>query len=153
MVRTAGRVSDLASGCRLFRVTMNAQQQPFSATLSPSARTPEQSLSVQWTALHDAAAAVAELAGITVERPTPQVRNFPALIKDVGGWCFELARDLVGDLAAMMRPGVTALLAVNARGQDASTAALTLWREYLQARTAVLALVPESGTLGPRRST
>ena len=111
-----------------------------------------QSLSVQWTALQDAAAAVAAMAGLAPEKPTPQIRNFPALIKDVGGWRFELATDLIGDLTAMMRPGVTALLAVNARGQDATAAAVTLWREYHHARNSVLALVPEGGTLGPRRS-
>lgn len=118
----------------------------------PESRSSAQSLSVQWTALQDAASAVAALAGLAPERVSPQIRNFPALIKDVGGWRFELASDLIGDISAIMRPGLTALLAVNARGQDATAAALTLWREYHHARAAVLALVPEGGQMGPRRS-
>ena len=131
---------------------MNAQPNTFIAEPVAGHRNHAQSLSVQWTALQDAAAAVAALAGLAAERPTPQVRNFPALIKDVGGWRFELAADLIGDLTAMMRPGLTALLAVNARGQDATAAAVSLWREFHHARNSVLALVPEGGDLGPRRS-
>lgn len=131
---------------------MNAQATSFAVDPAASPRSNAQSLSVQWTALQDAAAAVATLGGLAAERPSPQVRNFPALIKDVGGWRFDLAADLIGDLTAMMRPGLTALLAVNARGQDATAAAVTLWREYHHARNSVLALVPEGGELGPRRS-
>ena len=130
---------------------MSAQPN-FNTDAGPGQRSSVQSLSVQWTALQDAAAAVAAMAGLAPEKATPQIRNFPALIKDVGGWRFELATDLIGDLTAMMRPGVTALLAVNARGQDATAAAVTLWREYHHARNSVLALVPEGGTMGPRRS-
>lgn len=108
-------------------------------------------MSVQWAALQDAAGAVAMLAGLAAEKPSSQVRNFPALIKDAGGWRYELATNGVNDLAAMMAPGVKALLAVSARGQDPTAAALTLWREYHHARAALLALVPEQGRMGPMR--
>jgi len=108
-------------------------------------------MSVQWAALQDAAAAIAAMAGLAGEKPNAQVRNFPALIKDAGGWRLELAATGVGDLAAMMKPGVQALLAVSARGQDPTAAALTLWREYHHARAALLALVPEQGRMGPLR--
>jgi len=131
---------------------MNAQPNQFGNDPANAPRTSAQSFSVQWAALQDAAAAVATMAGLAPEKSTPQIRNFPAIIKDVGGWRFELANDLVGDLTAMMRPGLTALLAVNARGQDATAAAVTLWREYHYSRNAVLALIPDSGDLGPRRS-
>ncbi|WP_234032133.1 hypothetical protein [Parerythrobacter jejuensis] len=133
---------------------MSASRTNFSdpAMRDASARNPAQSLSVQWTALQDAAAAVAAMAGLAPERTSAQIRNFPALIKDAGGWRFELAEQTIADLTAMMQPGVTALLAVNARGQDAKVPALTLWHEFHRARTAVLGLVPDTGTLGPRRS-
>lgn len=108
-------------------------------------------MSVQWAAVQDAAGAVAALAGLAVEKPSSQVRNFPALIRDVGGWRFDLATDGVSDLAAIMKPGVKALLAVAARGQDPTSAALALWREYHEARSALLALVPEHGHMGPLR--
>lgn len=131
---------------------MQTQRNNFSAESGSSRNSTVHSLSVQWTALQDAAGAVAALAGLAPEKTTPQIRNFPALIKDVGGWRFELASEQIEDLTAMMRPGVTALLAVNARGQDATSAAVTLWREFHNARSAVLALVPSGGDLGPRRS-
>ena len=107
---------------------------------------------MQWTAVQDAAAAVAALAGLVPEKPTAQVRNFPALIKDVGGWRLELAERGVSDLSAILQPGLTALLAVSARGQDATPAARTLWQEFHAAREAILRLVPQAGTMGPRRS-
>ena len=108
-------------------------------------------MSVEWAALQDAAAAVAAMAKLAPERTSPQVRNFPALIRDIGGARLELAEQGIADIAAMMRPGLTALLAVRARGQDATAPALTLWREDQHARAALLALVPPSGANGPRR--
>jgi hypothetical protein len=117
---------------------------------SPAPRGPS-SMSIQWAALHDAAAAVAAMAGLAAEKPTAQVRNFPALIKDAGGWRYELANNGVADLSAIMRPGVKALLAVSARGQDPTAAALSLWREYHHARSALLGLVPQQGRMGPLR--
>jgi hypothetical protein len=108
-------------------------------------------MSIQWAALQDAAAAVASMAGLAAEKPSAQVRNFPALIKDAGGWRLELATTGVADIAAMMKPGVKALLAVAARGQDPTPAALSLWREYHHARAALLELVPEQGHMGPLR--
>lgn len=110
------------------------------------------SMSVQWAALHDAAAAVAAMAGLEEERASSPIRNFPAQIRDEGGWRLALAETGITDLSAIMRPGLTALLAVRARGQDASTAALALWQEFHAARDTLLGLAPESGAMGPRRS-
>ncbi|WP_271439752.1 hypothetical protein [Pontixanthobacter luteolus] len=109
-------------------------------------------LSRQWAAVQDAAAAVAMLAGMPAEKPSQKMRNFPALIRDVDGWQLDLARNQVSDMAAMMQPGLAALLATKARGQNGTSAALTLWHEYVAARDALLALLPESGAMGPRRS-
>lgn len=129
---------------------MNAPPTDFARAEGPVHRGAS-AMSVQWAALHDAAAAVAAMAGLAAEKPSAQVRNFPALIKDAGGWRLELAANGVADLAAMMRPGVQALLAVSARGQDPTPAALTLWREYHHGRAALIALVPEQGKMGPLR--
>ena len=136
---------------------MNAPTQPFART--DTAPPPRQemragnnTMSVQWAALQDAGAAVGALAGLAAEKQSPQLRNFPALIKDAGGWRYALAERGVADLAAIMQPGLKALLAVHARGQDPTAAALTLWREFHAGRAALLALVPPSGTMGPRRS-
>jgi hypothetical protein len=129
---------------------MNAPPTDFARAEGSVQRGPS-AMSVQWAALQDAAGAVAALAGLAGEKPSAQVRNFPALIRDAGGWRLELATNGVADLAAMMTPGVKALLAVSARGQDPTPAALTLWREYHAARAALLALVPEQGKMGPLR--
>lgn len=129
---------------------MTATPTDFSRSQPAVSRGPN-AISAQWAVLQDAAAAVAALAGLAAEKPSAQVRNFPALIKDAGGWRVDLAAEGVADLAAIMRPGVKALLAVSARGQDPTAAALTLWREYHHARAALLALVPEQGKLGPLR--
>ena len=40
----------------------------------------------------------------------------------------------VDDLAAVMQPGLRALLSLTAQGQDTTAAALTLWREFDRAR-------------------
>jgi len=108
--------------------------------------------SMRWAALADAANLVAGLAGLEAERTTPEVRNFPALIRDAESWRRERAENGVADLAAIMEPGIAALLAVNARGADPQPAAMALWREFVAARAAILALLPPSGALGPRRS-
>lgn len=129
---------------------MTATPTDFSRSQPAVPRGPN-AISAQWAALQDAAAAVAALAGLAAEKPSAQERDFPALIKDAGGWRVDLAAEGVADLAAIMRPGVKALLAVSARGQDPTAAALTLWREYHHARAALLALVPEQGKLGPLR--
>jgi hypothetical protein len=100
-------------------------------------------LGAQWAALQETADAVAAIAGLAAEKPTALMRAFPDRIADVGGWRLELASNGIADIAAMMSPGVKALLAVSARGQDPTPAALTLWHEFHAARDALLALVPE----------
>lgn len=99
-------------------------------------------LSMRWSALHDAAAAVAALAGIPAEPMDALARGFPARVRDAGGWRRELAEQGVDDLSAIMQPGLAALLAVNARGGDARAAGLALWQEFVGARDGLLALLP-----------
>jgi hypothetical protein len=107
---------------------------------------------MKWSALHDAAGAVAALAGQQVEAMTLEIRNFPAVMRDAGGWRRELAEQGIADLAAVMEPGLSALLAVHARGMHPRSAALALWQEFLTARSGLLALAPPGGNLGPRRN-
>lgn len=107
---------------------------------------------MRWAALAEAGQVVAMLAGLEVERPTRELRNFPALIREAEKWRRDLVDNGCADLAAVMEPGITALLAVNARGADCKPAALALWGEFVTARSALLALLPPVGELGPRRS-
>lgn len=97
---------------------------------------------MKWSALHDAAAIVAEMAGQQVEPRRAGVRNFPAIMRDIGGWRYDEARQGVDDLGAMMEPGLAALLAVHARGVSAMPAAQALWQEFLAARAVLLNLAP-----------
>lgn len=95
----------------------------------------------QWTALHQAAGVVAGLAGIAESSPRA-VRDFPAMIAQVGGWRAALAQQGIADLSAVMQPGLSALLAIHAQGADTGVAARTLWEEFDHGRAAVLALMP-----------
>jgi hypothetical protein len=99
-------------------------------------------LSLKWSALHDAAVAVGAIAGLAGEPMRPAVRNFPAVMRDAGGWRRELAEQGIEDLTAVMEPGLSALLAAHARGVNPAAAAQALWREFIAARDALLALVP-----------
>lgn len=102
------------------------------------------SMGMKWSALHDAAGIVASLAGMAPEPMTSELRNFPAVIRDVGGWQRETAEQGVEDLSAIMETGIGALLAVHARGIDARNAALSLWHEFVAGRSALLALAPQA---------
>lgn len=98
-------------------------------------------IDAKWEALHDAGMVVCTIAGEEPENRA-DVRNFPVMIRSASPGMRALAENGIDDLIAMMEPGIAALLAVNARGIDASHAAGALWREFVAARDAVLALVP-----------
>ena len=102
-------------------------------------------MSLKWTALHEAAAVVSNLAEMAPEYRTPDIRNFPIIMRDTGGWRYALAQRGVDDLAAMMEPGIAALLAVQTQGGPTLAAAKALWQEFKSARGALLDLVPPLG--------
>lgn len=99
-------------------------------------------LSMKWSALHDAAAVVSNLAGLAVEPLSASLRNFPALMRDAGGWRKAMAEQGINDISAVMEPGLSALLAVHARGANPAVPALALWQEFVAARDGLLALTP-----------
>ncbi|WP_338466932.1 hypothetical protein RXV95_15565 [Novosphingobium sp. ZN18A2] len=102
-------------------------------------------LSAKWSALQDAGDIVCRLAGLSPDARQPAVCDFPDMMKDAGDWRREIARRGVDDLVAIMEPGLSALMAVRARGADPAPAALALWHEFIAARTALLALAPPPG--------
>lgn len=110
-------------------------------------------MGMKWSALHDAAAVVATLAGQQAPAMSPPVRNFPATMRDAGGWRREFAEQGIEDLSAIMEPGLAALLSAHARGVNATGAALALWQEFIVARDALLALAPPPAANGPVRFT
>ena len=98
--------------------------------------------SMKWSALHDAVGVVGMLAGLAAAPMRPEIRNFPAVMRDAGGWRREQTEQGIDDLSAIMEPGLAALLAVYARGANPAVPALALWQEFHAARAALLALVP-----------
>lgn len=107
-------------------------------------------LSVRWEALQDAGVAVAALAGLGLDKIEARIHGLPARLRDAAEWQQELAEQGIADLSAIMQSGLTALLAVNARGQDPSAAAHRLWLEFTAARDAILMLAPEGDGTMPR---
>ena len=108
-------------------------------------------LGMKWSALHDAAGVVCTLAGLAAEPLTATQRNFPAVMRDAGGWRKIMAEQGIADISAFMEPGLSALLAVHARGVNPAAPALTLWQEFVGARDALMALIPPAGDAGPVR--
>jgi len=119
---------------------------------APAAGQIRSATSIRWAALCEAGVVVALLAGIEAERQSRLTRDFPALLRDCQPWQRDLATRSIDDLAAIMETGLAALLAINARGTDCRAAAQALWQEYTASRSAMLALLPPIGVLGPLRS-
>ena len=106
----------------------------------------------KWAALQDARGVVAMLAGLEPERPSSEAQNFPALMREAPEWRRDLAARGIEDMAAVLEPGIAALLGVTARGADPRTAALALWHELTAARAAVLAQLPPAAAMESPRS-
>lgn len=94
----------------------------------------------KWAALHNAAVVVASLAGVSDLALAPRQGSFAASIRNAAGWRRDMAAQALDDLVAIMEPGLTALLVVHSRGDDAGAAARSLWQEFVAARNALMAL-------------
>ena len=82
------------------------------------------------------------LAGLPGDPLAAPTADFPATMQTAGGWRLALAAQGVDDLAAVMEPGLAALLSIHSRGADPGVAAQALWEETEAARSALRALVP-----------
>lgn len=110
-------------------------------TVAQEARGPVVPMVDRWEALHENAAQVATIADLSAEADNGPRDAFAELIATASAWQLNLARRGIDDIEACLNVGLKALLAVTARGQDASAPALTLWREFYHAREGVLALL------------
>lgn len=98
----------------------------------------------RWRALHDAGQEIGALAALAPEPFDDRLAAFPGQIEAGGGAQLTLAREYLGDLDAMLQPGLVALRTLHARGQDTTAPALALWREFHASRGALLALAREA---------
>ena len=82
------------------------------------------------------------LAALADVEPGPEtvVLDFRTTMRDAASWQHALAERGIDDVAAALQPGLRALGSIEARGADTSAAARRLWREFTEARAAVLAL-------------
>jgi hypothetical protein len=94
----------------------------------------------KWKALHDAAAAVASLAGVADAATQTTPCDIRAALRDAPHWQRQVTSQGVDDLAAIMEPALSALIVVRAAHGDASAAANALWQEFVTARDELLAL-------------
>lgn len=78
--------------------------------------------------------------------------DFASNVRACLPWQRLLAENAVADLAAIMEPGMAALLAINARGGDPRPAARALHCEFEAARDAILALAPDGLSAGMLRN-
>ncbi|MEM6266636.1 MAG: hypothetical protein AAF707_03865 [Pseudomonadota bacterium] len=110
------------------------------APASPS-EVPRGSLADRWQELHEQADQLAKLARLSQEPFTTELAALPAQMSEASEWQRELAWQALEDIEAMMRPGLAALRTLTSRAQNAQAPALALWREFHNARGAVLSLV------------
>jgi len=73
---------------------------PGTQSRAPFGQAAASAASLKWAALQDAANVVAGLAGLEPERTTPEIRNFPALIRDTAAWRRERGEDCSGEQQA-----------------------------------------------------
>ena len=99
-------------------------------------------LASQWDAVHEAAAAIGALAQLGRGDEDDAVKGLPDRALQLGGFEYEMVMRGVDDLAAVMQPGLRALLALSAQGQDTTSAALTLWQEFHKSRDAIIGFAP-----------
>ena len=98
-------------------------------------------LAQRWTALHDAADAVASLAQLAREPLSSEMASLPRRATATSPTRRAMAAQGVEDLSAVMQAGLTALVGVVERGGDATAAAVTLWREFHAGRKGICALI------------
>lgn len=100
---------------------------------------PVHSLGIEWELLLDTGARVAQLAGET-DRGASGARELLGRIAGMAPAHRSLLEQQMTDLAGLMQPGMLTLEIVAAKGRNIRMAAAELWREFVDARDAILAM-------------
>ncbi|MEO6153391.1 MAG: hypothetical protein ABIT09_06595 [Croceibacterium sp.] len=115
---------------------------PFANAAEPWLPLPEvPSLDERWTALADAARAIAELADNGRDSGRNAAGDPVAPFDGAAPWRRAKAAEYLDDLSAIMRAGLAALLAIRASGRDPAIAAGALLQEFADARAALHRLI------------
>lgn len=126
---------------------MNAH--PSSLAAAPGA-TPLATLDSQWLALHETAGTVLGLAS-KGPHPTlgaavpPELRAIPEALASLSGGRRRLAEEGLSDLLAILEQGLAALLRVQESGANTAAPARALWKEFVRARSGLVALAKARG--------
>ncbi len=112
---------------------------------APARRSAQLDLARKWAALHEAADAIAVLAGGPAPELTPEMAALPHTVMTLVGTRRVMLEEGIGDLIAILEPGLKALLSIHARGTDAIGPAQALLGEFNAAREGLLALTQASG--------
>ena len=108
--------------------------------VAPHTQISDADFAERWEALHTRAQAIAHMAALAAEPFSGEIADFPQAAAQASKPSRELVMRGAEDIDAILQPGFTALLTIQARGQDVTSAALALWREFYNARKAVLVL-------------
>jgi len=108
--------------------------------ISRRAADPVASMSSRWRDMHQQANDLAELAGLAHEPFGGAIARFDKGVTGLPQRESELVWQAIEDVDAMLEPGMRALVKISQRGQDVTAPALALWREYYNARAAILRL-------------
>ncbi|MEO0418460.1 MAG: hypothetical protein AAF249_06335 [Pseudomonadota bacterium] len=100
-------------------------------------------LAARWRRLHQKAADVARMADLSPEPFGEALASFPERLTSVSTIERQLAEQGLEDIEAMLRPGLSALATLSEREASSTAPALALWREFYDARGAVLALAED----------
>ena len=109
----------------------------------------EAGIAAHWTAINKAGQEIGRFAALAPEQLDGHLADFPNAIEVAGGTRLLLARETIGDIDAMLQPGLAALRAIAERGQDTTAPAIALWREFHASRSALLALVGNTQAVEP----
>ena len=105
-----------------------------------------QDFATRWAKLNEAGQEIGSMAALGREEMTDELAGFPEAIEAIGSTRWAIAQDTLADIDAILQPGLTALHAIRARGQDTTAPALALWREFHASRSSLLALARTAGS-------
>ena len=113
---------------------------PHAASHAASVPPSVANLDEYWDELHRRGVKIAHMAALSREPFAGRLAEFPLAIRRQLPGRVDVAVNAISDLLAITEPGLAALDAIEARGQDATAPALALWREFHASREAVMAL-------------